>query len=195
MFWSWGRLFFIFGCGGGSSGNLWDQINQLGQERKTLETEVEQLRADNKELSGQVEKLVSIGPEVRVDVLSTVSKIELGKRTGLFDKNKDGKLEKLIVYLKPIDDSGDGIKAIGAVDVELWDLNAEVSDARIRKWRVEPRELKKLWAMTFMSTYYRLSFDVGDMLGDDMGELTVKVTFTDYLTGKVFRGQAVILRN
>ena len=197
----WGNFFYVLAVGsfllicngcGSSTENLWDQITQLGQERNTLETEVEQLRSENKTLSGQVETLSSLRPDVRLDALSTLSKIEFGKRTGFFDKDKDDKVEKLIVYLQTIDDSEDVVKAVGAVEVELWNLNAEASGAFVHKWLVEPTELKKLWAKTFMSSYYRLDFDVSDMLTDDMGELTVKVRFTEYLTGKVFKKQSVV---
>ena len=55
--------------------------------------------------------------------------------------------------------------------------------------------LKMKWASTVMTNYFRLRFDVIELLKDaDAEELTVKVTFTDYITGKVLRKQAVIKR-
>ncbi|GAH67953.1 unnamed protein product, partial [marine sediment metagenome] len=53
-------------------------------------------------------------------------------------------------------------------------------------------ELKKLWFATLITINYRLTFDVADKITGDEEALTVKVTFTDYLTGKVFTEQKVI---
>ena len=43
-----------------------------------------------------------------------------------------------------------------------------------------------------MTSYFRLTFDVSELLGDNEKELTVKVTFTDYITGNILRKQKVI---
>jgi hypothetical protein len=43
-----------------------------------------------------------------------------------------------------------------------------------------------------MTSYYRLTFDAAGVPPADRQELTVKVAFTDYLTGKVLRRQAVV---
>jgi len=80
----------------------------------------------------------------------------------------------------------------GAVDVQLWDLNKTDSEALLDEWRVEPEELKKLWFATMITINYRLTFDVADKIESMEEPLTVKVTFTDYLTGKVFKEQKVI---
>jgi hypothetical protein len=62
-------------------------------------------------------------------------------------------------------------------------------------WEIGPEELKGLWASTIMTSYFRLTNNVSELLMDvTTEELTVKVTFTDYITGKVFRKQAVIKR-
>jgi hypothetical protein len=60
------------------------------------------------------------------------------------------------------------------------------------QWKVEPDELKKLWFETLVSIYYRLTFDAVDIVDNLKEPPTVKVTFTDYLTGKVFTEQKVI---
>ena len=60
------------------------------------------------------------------------------------------------------------------------------------QWKIEPDELKKLWFETLVSIYYRLTFNVADIIDNLKEPLTVKVTFTDYLTGKVFTEQKAI---
>ena len=187
-------LLFAAGCNSESKKTMFNQIEANQEESVTLKLEVERLQKANEELTGQVESLTSIGREVRLGVLERITGIEIASRSGFFDKDKDGTKESLVVYVRTIDDAGDAVKAAGGMDVELWDLEAE-SNARLAEWKVGPEELKMKWASTVMTNYFRLRFDVIELLKDaDAEELTVKVTFTDYISGKVLRKQAVIKR-
>ena len=184
-------LILVMGCEQKKS-FLSEQMFQLGREKSKLERQVEQLEDENQTLRGQVKELSALGPEIRLEALSQVSKIKLGDRTGLYDRDKDGINEKLIVYVRPFDETSDAIKAVGKVDVELWDLNTKTENALIRQWQVTPEEMRDSWAGTLLTNYYRLIFEVGDLSIDDERELTIKVSFTDYITGKTFRQQRVI---
>jgi hypothetical protein len=67
--------------------------------------------------------------------------------------------------------------------------------AKVAQWRVEPSQLKKLWFAGFTAANYKLTFDVADKISElesVSGGLTVKVTFTDYLTGKVLNEEKLI---
>ena len=108
-----------------------------------------------------------------------------------YGQYKDGVKEKLIVYVRPIDRTGDAIKAAGGIGVQLWNLNAGPDEAMLAEWQVKPEEIKTLWSATMMTNYYRLTFDVGGVTSGEE-ELTVKVSFTDYTTGKVLGDQKVI---
>lgn len=143
-------------------------------------------------LKKQLEGLMGINKQARTEALSTLSSVELTDRSDLYSKGEDKKKNTLIVFLKPIDDMGDVVKAAGAVEVELWNLNLPPENAMLEKWKIEPEELKKTWTSSLMSTYYKLQFDVGSILTGSEKELTLKVQFTDYLTGKIFKGQKVI---
>ena len=78
------------------------------------------------------------------------------------------------------------------MDVQLWDLNKDNGQALLSQWQVKPDELKELWFASIVSVNYRLTFDIADKITEFEEPLTVKVTFTDYLTGKVFKDQRVI---
>jgi hypothetical protein len=84
------------------------------------------------------------------------------------------------------------IKAAGAVDVELWDLNNDQNDAKLGQWEILPEQLQQLWFASIASTNYRLTFDLDEPIDNYDQPLTVKVTFTDHLTGKAFQQQKVI---
>jgi len=168
------------------------QIEQLKQEKTQLQKQIEQTGKENDQLRQQVQVLSGLPENVKLENINRLEKIKIGRYTGFFDKDDAGKKEKLIVYLQPTDEQGDAIKAVGNVEVQLWDLNKTNGQAMLGQWKVEPDELKKLWFETLVSIYYRLTFDVSDVVESLKKPLTVKVTFTDYLTGKVFYEQKVI---
>ncbi len=168
-----------------------EQVGKLRQEKTQLVRQIEKSKNENEQLQKQLQVISGL-PEDTLENLYHLQRIKITRYTNLYDKDKDGKREKLIVYIQPIDEDGDIVKATGAVDVQLWDLNKENGHALIGQWDVEPGKLKKLWFATLITINYRLTFDVADKIDEFKEPLTVKVTFTDYLTGKVFKGQKVI---
>jgi len=172
---------------------LVEQIGNLTEQKTQLENQLEQSRTENKQLTKQMHVLAGLPEQVKGENLYRLGKIVIGRYTGFFDKDNDGEKEKLIVYIQPIDAEGDIIKATGAVDVQLWDLDSSEADqALLGQWHVEPGELKKLWFATLVTINYRLTFGIADKVKSFDEPLTVKVTFTDYLSGKVFKEQKVI---
>lgn len=168
------------------------RIEQLEQEKTELQKQIEQSGKENEQLRQQVQVLSGLPENVKLENLNLLKNIKIGRYTGFFDKNDDGKKEKLIVYLQPTDEQGDAVKAVGTAEVQLWDLDKTNGQAMLGQWKVGPDELKGLWFETLLSIYYRLTFDVSDTITNLERPLTVKVTFTDYLTGKVFDEQKVI---
>jgi hypothetical protein len=155
--------------------------------KSPLAVKVDTLRLEKRQLARQIEK-----SKTEAEQLRDLRQIKITRYTNLYDKDKDGQKEKLIVYIQPIDEQGDIVKASGAVDVQLWDLNKKARQALLGQWHVKPDELKKLWYATLITINYRLTFDVADKIDKFDEPLTVKVTFTDYLSGKVFKEQKVI---
>ena len=73
---------------------------------------------------------------------------------------------------------------------DYWTVPGETE--LLAQWQVGPKELKKLWFASLVTINYRLTFDVSEKVKTFDNPLTVKVIFTDYLTGKVFSRQKVI---
>ncbi len=170
------------------------QISALRQQNKQLENQLQQSKNETEQLKKQMTSLSELDPNARIENLYSLQSIRLTRYTNLYDKDNDGKKEKLIVYLQPVDEENDVVKATGAVDVQLWDLNKPEGQALLGQWHVEPSELKKCWVATLITINYRLPFDVAGKIDSSKGDLTVKVTFTDYISGKVFIEQHVIKR-
>jgi len=186
-------LILVGGCENGNKKSpLVEQIQQLKQEKTQLTRQIERSKNENKQLKKQIQVLSGLPDEVELESLYGLQRIEIGGYTGFYDKDKDGQYEKLIVYIQPTDGEGDIVKATGAMDVQLWDLNKEAHQALLGRWHITPGELKKLWFATVITINYRLTFDIADTVENMEEPLTLKVTFTDYLTGKVFKEQKVI---
>lgn len=187
-------LLIIAGCGPDNHVKLLESKNaQLEKENRRLQKDIEAAKAESSQLANQIKSLAELSPEVRVESLYELESVKLTKYTNFYDRDKNGTKEKLIVYLQPIDSQGDIIKASGAVEVELWDLNkADDKGALLAKWQVGPEELKKMWFATVVTANYRLVFDITNTVKSFDKPLTVKMTFTDYVSGKVFTEQHVI---
>jgi hypothetical protein len=186
-------LLFV-GCENPSSKKipLADQIKQLTQEKTQLQSQTEKSKAENEQLKQQIQTLSRLPEGVKPENIYSVHGIKLTRYTNFYDKDKDGKKETLIVYIQPIDQEGDIIKAAGDVDVQLLDLNKKDGPALLGQWRIAAQQLKELWFKTLLTVNYRLTFDVAGKVETFKDPLTVTVTFTDYLTGRVFKEQKVI---
>ncbi|MHC4551659.1 MAG: hypothetical protein ACYSUT_02670 [Planctomycetota bacterium] len=175
-----------------SQSSQWDTIKQLEQEKTEQAMRADALAKENETLRQQVETLSALDKDTRLKQLDTLVTINLGKRTGLYDKNNDRRKDALLVYLEPIDTQQDYIKAIGTVQVELWNLSNPAKQAKLTEWVLEPAELQKHWAGNVFSAYYRLPLNLEGAVTGTEKELTVKVTFTDLFSGKVLTAQKVI---
>lgn len=172
-----------------------DERNELLLAENELLTEsTRKLQAEKDQLTGRLEVLTKLDRDVRLEAIPTLEKIEIASRSGLYDKDKNGSKETLMVYVRTIDDNADAIKIPGSISVQLWNLNAPSDKALLQNWKLAPEEIKKLWSGTFMTSYYRLRFDVSDLAIGSNDELTVNVSFTDYLSGRIAKAQRAIKR-
>lgn len=191
-------LAFAFGCGGDNSPGkpaISQQVQQLTTEKTDLQNQLEQAKAQNAQLLKQTESLAKLPGEKRADAIYHIKAVKLGRFTNFYDDDKTSRAtgkKKLVVYIEPIDETGDAVKAGGIIEIQLWDLNKKENEARLAQWRVEPNELKTLWLTGMLSSSYRLSFDAAGIVDKFDKPLTVKVNFTDYLSGAIFTEQFII---
>ena len=186
----------LAGCGGRAQQHPWGTLKECKDQNTDLSLQIQSLQTKNDQLTEQIATLSALNGKIRLGALDTLEKIRIGKYTDFYDKDENGTKETLIVYLEPLDTAQDYIKAIGKVNVQVWDLNAAAGNAKLAEWTVEPAGLHKNWGGTIFRGYYRLSFNgkemVNDLLTKKRIELTLKITFTDYFTGKVLTDQKVI---
>jgi len=183
----------LVGCGIGRERKspLERKVRDLEREKAQLTGQLEQSEIELEQVKSQAKALAALPPD-KQQSLYTLSAVTIGRFTDFYDKNEDGKRDKLIVYLQPVDQTGDAVKAAGIVSVQLWNLNKPDGQALLGQWQVPPDALYKLWFNTLASTAYRLMFDVPATPELLAQPLTVKVTFADHLTGQVFTDQYVV---
>ena len=190
-------LVFAFGCEVQRAGRpkTEQKVQQLTEEKTELQNQLEQSRAENNQLKKQAESLSKLPVDKRADAIYHINAVKIDSYTNFYDNDKTpgaiGK-KKLVVYVAPIDETGDHVKAGGTVEIQLWDLNKKENEARLAQWQIEPNELKTLWLAGMFSSNYRLSFDAAGIVDKFDKPLTVKVNFTDYLSGRTFTEQFII---
>ncbi len=167
------------------------KVRDLEREKAQLAGQLEQREVDIEQLKRQIEALSALPQESRKNFYA-LQAARITRYTGFYDKDEDGRREKLIVHIQPVDRDGNVFKAAGTVNVQLWNLNNPSAQALLGQWQIGPAELHTLWFDALLSTSYRLTFDAPVTVETLAEPLTVKITFTDYLTGQIFTDQHVI---
>ena len=169
----------------------WDNLVECRRNNDELSLRVNSLESEKVQLTEQLHTLSKLDAAARLETLDTLEKIRIGKRTGFYDKKGDGTNDTLVVYLEPKDTAQDTIKAIGKVTIELWNLNVAEDKAKLGEWTLEPNQLHNSWGGNIFASYYRIKLPLKNA-PDKTKEYTLKITFTDYLTGKVLTDQKVL---
>ncbi len=182
--------FTTAGCLGSRSGEVAELAEQIvsrdrhiSELKRQLSSE-EALAADR---LAQIRQLQALGPK-RIEKLFHVNRIQLATYTGGYDTDETRGDEGVNVYLEPIDAHGSVIKAAGSVKIQLFDLAAAPSRHLIGEYIFGVDELSKHWYGGALTYYFR--FECPWRTGPPAhAEVTVRVVFVDYLTGKELTAQ------
>ena len=176
------------GCGSPSRANI-----ELRKENQSLHQQVDQLKrqvaGDEQVIAGlrrQHGTLQTLTPD-RLDQLYTTHGLEFGRLSGgvKLDPARSAD-EALAIYVVPIDQDGQKLKAAGTFVVEAFDLSAKENN-RIGRWTFDLEQARKAWNGWFLEYNYVLICPW--QTPPQHPDLTVKVTFTDELTQTPFTAQ------
>ena len=133
-------------------------------------------------------------PSERLSTLFTTHGLRFGRLTGGADleTNTPGH-DGLKVYVVPTDGRGEPIKAAGSFVVEAFDL-AKGEGYRIGRWEYPLEQAAKNWFGQAMLYTYVLTAPWQEQRPEHE-DLTIRVTFTDALTGRTFTEQKVVKAN
>jgi outer membrane murein-binding lipoprotein Lpp len=166
----------------------WDNLRETEKKNTELSLQVQSLQKENEQLKQQVQTLSELDKNARLTELDTLTAIRVHRRTAIYDKNDDGTPETLVVYLQTLDSQQDQVKTAGRCVIQLWNLGKPESEAKLAEWSLTPADLQGTWGGNIFAQYYRLSLPL-ETLPPAGQELTVRVVFTDLLTGKVLTDQ------
>ncbi|MHC4982314.1 MAG: hypothetical protein ACYTF6_03995 [Planctomycetota bacterium] len=152
-----------------------------------LEESLQKLQTTRAEQREQIRTLQGLG-EKRLERLYHVTAIRLGRYTGGIDTDGKPGHEGIKVYLQPIDQHGSVIKAAGDVEIQLYDLAKPAEKNLIGKYTWPVDEAAKQWSSGFVTYHYGFVCPWKNE-PPKHEEITVRVQFTDYLTGKTFAAQ------
>ena len=182
----------FIGCGKPNAANI-----ALRKENQKLRDEIDDFKrqhdADLAMIVGLRSNATTVPtlPPDRIERLFTVHGLELGRLTGaMASDSKHSGDEGLQIYVAPTDAKHDTIKAAGSFVVEAFDLAAN-GDARVGKWEFPIEQAEKNWyGEGLLYTYVlKCPWQHGPPAHS---EITIKVRFTDGLTGRVFERQKVV---
>ncbi|MBL7220829.1 MAG: hypothetical protein ISS69_11995 [Phycisphaerae bacterium] len=158
-------------------------------ETKVAQQAVSDARSELARKQKRIDTLVGLGPD-RLKKLYYAKAIKLGQYTGGADLDAQGGDDGIKVFLRPIDANGDTIKAAGSVTVQLYDLGEPADKTLIGQYKWSVDEVAKAFSGGFLT--YHFSFTCPWKTGPPKhDEITVRVEFVDYLTGKTMSVQKV----
>ena len=182
-------------CSGCSSGarelELKQELDLIRSENIKLRKQVESLTVKVDSFDKRIKTLSQLGDK-RLDLLYTVKKITLGRHTGGVDTDKKPGHDAIVVYLSLTDQYGSKLKAAGSVQIKLYDLATEEGKNNlIGNFSYTPEEAAKEWISGLLSYNYKFRCPWPPARTPVNNQITVRVSFTDYLTGKTHTAQKV----
>lgn len=185
-----GLLFALGGCG------VEDQTipvrRELVDARDRLARSQQQLldtQKENQRLAEQVQTLQSLGDK-RLDELYVLKKVRVGDySTGIDTDGKTGD-DAVKVYVETADQYYSAIKAAGLLTIQLYDLAAPAGQNLLAECTLGPKELGNKWINGFMSQSFIVECPWKTPPAHE--DITVRIAFTDLLTGVKFTDQHVV---
>ncbi len=177
----------IAGCSSPNAVNI-----QLRKDKQQLEEQVAKLGQEVQAARARIQSFESQGgtlptlPQERLDRMFTVHGIRLGRLSGGWPGDAvDGPDQGLKIYLSPVDETDEAIKASGTVEIEAFDLDLQ-GENRVGKWTFDPIALKSRWRSLAMLRAFVLECPWEKQKAPQHSKLAVKVSFRDELSGRVY---------
>ena len=171
--------FLLAGCSTPSKANI-----ELRKQNADLKDQIDNLKrqhdADQATITGlKGATTVSTLSENRLDELFTTHGLKFGKITGADEQG-------LKISVCPTDDQGQTLKAAGSFEVDAFDLS-KAHDNRLGHWTFDVQQSRDAWLGQAMMYAYVLKCPWQHK--PEHADVTVRVVFTDALTGRVFTDQ------
>jgi len=165
---------------------------ELARLREVVETQQRELEARQitiAELNQQLQQARGLTDE-DLEKIFYPERIVIDRLTGGDNYDDQPGDDGVTVYVKPIDRDGDPVKVAGDIRIELYDLANPPDRNLVGRYEIPVDEVSKLWYGKLATYHYtiRCPWQHGPPAHN---EITVRVIFRDYLTGRVMTSQTV----
>ena len=181
-----GFIAFVAGCNPPAQQSAQIDLQRCRRENLKLKAKIEQMQGTIANQQRQIETISRLGDK-RLEKLFHIVAVELGRYTRGVDLDGKAGDDGIRVYLRPVDRDGDVIKTAGEVKIQLFDLAAPDGERLLGTYFFPVEQVRKHWRGGFLTYHYRFECRWKNPPAHD--EITVRVEFIDYLTGKTFTAQ------
>lgn len=189
---AFGLAFACLGCNTRPDAHI-AQIQELEDKLAAQGRSLAEKDATLAQQAAEIQRLRGMDDRTRYDRLVRVDRIGLDRLSGMYDDNRDGVPDGIVLYVRLYDADNDVLKAAGSVRVSLYDLSLPEGQQSLARLDYSAEELKPLWFGRFMTSHYTLRLPFGPNCRKPSGQtVTAVVVFTDLLTGRSFEAQKAL---
>ncbi len=182
-------LLATFGCQspGDQMYRLQKQVDSQKARVVELEERIITLQKQIDDQKQQIITLQRIAPD-RMAKLEVPVKIELDKLSGGYEEPGRAGDAGVVAYVRPIDADGDVIKAAGAIVMDVFDLANPPERHLGAHCELDVDHTRQAWRGRLWTNHFTVKcpWPPPDRKPPEHRDLTIRVQFTDYLTGKTF---------
>jgi outer membrane murein-binding lipoprotein Lpp len=176
-------LVLLAGCGAKAS----RENSRLRAQVMDLEAEVESLTARNRELETALAETRAaagdrtIPPDVQA-AIPYVAVVEIDRKSYARDTDGDGRVDELVVYVKPLDGRRRFVQMAGSLTVTATVIVPDAEPVILARAELDPAQLRDAYRSSFMGTHYRVVLPLPADVPE--GPVAISVTYEDGRTGR-----------
>lgn len=171
---------------------LREQVAAQKQQNAALEERIIALQRTLDEQKQQITTLQTLGAD-RLAMLVAPVRLELERTTGGYDEDGRPGDDGVVAYVRPIDDDGDVVKVAGVLVMDVFDLTG-VEPRLVAHAELDAANTRKAWHGRLWTQHFTIQCPWPPPGNEPppTRELTVRVLFTDLLTGRTLTAQRAV---
>lgn len=181
------------GCA--NTAELRRENDRLRAERMSLEHERDQLGRRVNELEAELAR-ESQRPDSLPEVIRAntphITTLDLSRLCHAQDGDGDGRPDRLVLYVHSADSLGRFVQIVGTLTAHAAILPAQTEARTVGRVMLDPASLRAAYRSSFTGTHYTVELPINPNELGGARELTVRITFTDGLTGRELTAERAV---
>jgi hypothetical protein len=180
----------LAGCEADNDMQLRREIQQLEEAVKDRDQRISSLQNQLREMNTRLQVARGISDD-DLQYLFTPQRLTIMPLSGGEDYDEQPGHDGITVYLQPTDEVGDVLKVAGSIRVELFDLALDDGKSLVGRVEVPISEAGDYWFGDLWTYHYTIKVPWLEDNPPKSKEITIRATFTDYLSQRVMVAQAM----